>query len=109
MVQEGVDYYIENGRYVFTEKYLLSRGKCCNSGCRHCPYGDNFMLTPGPYIWRAKDVDYPVNVLEFLGKGPDGREYARVEGTTTAVPVDELQKEKRVESLSSKPPRRRLF
>lgn len=39
----GRDYYIENGLYVFTERYLRERGYCCNSGCRHCPYekGDN--------------------------------------------------------------------
>jgi hypothetical protein len=36
---EGVDYYIENGLYVFTASYLLKRGYCCQSGCRHCPYG----------------------------------------------------------------------
>jgi hypothetical protein len=36
---EGKDYYIENGLYVFTEQYLLKRGYCCQSGCRHCPYG----------------------------------------------------------------------
>ncbi|HEX4664123.1 MAG TPA: DUF5522 domain-containing protein [Terriglobales bacterium] len=36
---EGVDYYVENGLYVFTEHYLLKRGYCCQSGCRHCPYG----------------------------------------------------------------------
>ena len=36
---EGVDYYIENGLYVFTADYLLRRGFCCQSGCRHCPYG----------------------------------------------------------------------
>lgn len=32
-------YYIENGMYVFTEAYHLRRGYCCQSGCRHCPYG----------------------------------------------------------------------
>lgn len=37
---EGVDFYIENGLYVFTEKYLRERGYCCGSGCRHCPYGN---------------------------------------------------------------------
>ena len=36
---ENIDYYIENGLYVFTERYLLKRGFCCQSGCRHCPYG----------------------------------------------------------------------
>ncbi|MBL7806900.1 MAG: hypothetical protein JNN28_03755 [Saprospiraceae bacterium] len=35
---EGVDYYIEKGYWVFTEHYLLKRGQCCGSGCRHCPY-----------------------------------------------------------------------
>ncbi len=36
---EGIDYYIENGFIVFTAAYLLKRGYCCESGCRHCPYG----------------------------------------------------------------------
>ncbi|MBI1769659.1 MAG: hypothetical protein HYR67_14925 [Bacteroidetes bacterium] len=35
---EGIDYYIENDRWVFTEWYLLKQGHCCNSGCKHCPY-----------------------------------------------------------------------
>jgi hypothetical protein len=32
-------YYSVEGFKVFTEKYLLKRGYCCKSGCRHCPYG----------------------------------------------------------------------
>jgi len=35
---ENIDYYIENGRWVFTEKFHLKRGKCCGNKCRHCPY-----------------------------------------------------------------------
>ncbi len=35
------DYYMEDGYLVYTEKYLLKRGHCCQSGCRHCPYGYN--------------------------------------------------------------------
>jgi hypothetical protein len=38
MLQAGLDYYIEDGRWVFTEHFLLKRGHCCGSGCRHCPY-----------------------------------------------------------------------
>ncbi len=38
-VNQQHDFYIENGLYVFTEKYLLERGFCCQNGCRHCPYG----------------------------------------------------------------------
>lgn len=26
------------GMSVMTEVYLLSRGKCCGSSCRHCPF-----------------------------------------------------------------------
>jgi hypothetical protein len=36
---EGVDYYLDAGRFVFTSAYHLKRGHCCNSRCRHCPYG----------------------------------------------------------------------
>lgn len=35
---EEEDFYIENGYYVFTEKYHLKRGYCCKSACRHCPW-----------------------------------------------------------------------
>ncbi len=31
-------YYLENGKVVFTEKFHLERGYCCDNGCRHCPY-----------------------------------------------------------------------
>ena len=35
---EGRHYYREGGCLVFTEYYHLSRGSCCGSACRHCPY-----------------------------------------------------------------------
>lgn len=38
-MEEG-DFYIDKiGYKVFTEQYLLKRGYCCQSGCKHCPYG----------------------------------------------------------------------
>ncbi len=37
---EPEDFYMsEEGYLVFTEKYHLKRGYCCQSGCKHCPYG----------------------------------------------------------------------
>ena len=36
---EGRDYYLEGGNTVFTADFLRQRGYCCESGCRHCPYG----------------------------------------------------------------------
>jgi hypothetical protein len=39
-LREETDYYVENGLMVFTAHFLRQRGYCCESGCRHCPYGD---------------------------------------------------------------------
>jgi 2-iminoacetate synthase ThiH len=35
---EGEDFYREGEFVVFTARYHLRRGYCCESGCRHCPY-----------------------------------------------------------------------
>jgi len=35
---EGEDYYWEGAAMVFTACFHLRRGRCCESGCRHCPY-----------------------------------------------------------------------
>jgi Family of unknown function (DUF5522) len=35
---EGEDFYLEGAYVVFTAAYHLRRGRCCESGCRHCPY-----------------------------------------------------------------------
>ncbi|MGC8905045.1 DUF5522 domain-containing protein [Thermus sp.] len=37
-LKEGEDFYVEEGRMVFTEAYHRKRGYCCGSGCRHCPW-----------------------------------------------------------------------
>lgn len=36
---EGVDFYREGPYLVFTEAFLRRRGYCCESACRHCPWG----------------------------------------------------------------------
>ena len=36
---EGEDYYWEGAAMVFTARFHLRRGRCCESICRHCPYG----------------------------------------------------------------------
>lgn len=44
---QNIDYYISpDGNYIFTEKYHLERGYCCQSGCFHCPYGCNEKIDP---------------------------------------------------------------
>jgi hypothetical protein len=49
---EGVDYYMDGSRFVFTAAYHQKRGYCCNSKCRHCPY--------------ARDAA-PFAAVEFVG------------------------------------------
>ena len=37
---EPEDFYnTPEGFIVFTETYHRKRGYCCQSGCKHCPYG----------------------------------------------------------------------
>ena len=38
-IPEPGEFYYEGPYIVFTEAYHLRRGWCCQSGCRHCPYG----------------------------------------------------------------------
>lgn len=38
-LKAGIHYTIENGNWVFSERYHILRGNCCGNGCRHCPYG----------------------------------------------------------------------
>lgn len=35
---DEIDYYLENGKYVFKPWFHLKRGYCCDNNCRHCPY-----------------------------------------------------------------------
>ena len=35
----GDVYYTPEGYLVFTGQYHRHRGYCCQSGCRHCPFG----------------------------------------------------------------------
>lgn len=37
-LMEEIDYYIEDGNYVFKPWFHLKRGSCCGNNCRHCPY-----------------------------------------------------------------------
>ena len=46
---EPEDFYkTPEGFIVFTEAYHLKRGHCCQSGCKHCPYGCLLYTSPSP-------------------------------------------------------------
>lgn len=36
--EEGVHYYLEGERVIFTALFHVQRGSCCGNGCRHCAY-----------------------------------------------------------------------
>lgn len=38
-LRPGDVYYTPEGYVVFTAQYHQRRGYCCQSGCRHCPWG----------------------------------------------------------------------
>lgn len=44
----------------------------------------------GRAIWRNRDGDQIISVIGEAGCGPDGRAYVWVEGSSTAIPMDEL-------------------
>ena len=63
---EGLDYYKENDKWVFTAEYLKRRGTCCWQGCRHCPYrGPEDDL--GKAIQDLK-VKYTLKDVDLTGK-----------------------------------------
>jgi hypothetical protein len=38
---KGRDYYLEDGRVIFTKEYLSKRGPCCGNECVNCPYNES--------------------------------------------------------------------
>jgi hypothetical protein len=61
---EGEDFvFDEQGLMVFTRAYHLKRGYCCQSGCRHCPYGYAELVDPSYPAelqdpWNTQCEDY---------------------------------------------------
>lgn len=49
-VETGRDTYVDpdTGYSVFTESFLAARGYCCESRCRHCPYGHDAVPNVAP-------------------------------------------------------------
>lgn len=56
------EFYMENGKFVLTERYHLRRGHCCGNGCRHCPFDHEAV----PLKTRGlKDPPWPYYSDEF--------------------------------------------
>jgi len=40
---DGIHYYLEKGKVIFTQQFHLDRGFCCGNKCRHCPFYPNYI------------------------------------------------------------------
>ena len=54
---EGEDFYREGAYVVFTARYHLRRGRCCESGCRHCPYRTESDAPEGSAVIEKENED----------------------------------------------------
>jgi hypothetical protein len=54
---EEKDFYMEGPYMVFTESFLRRRGYCCESGCRHCPWGYRNDRRNEPMDFEQRDRD----------------------------------------------------
>lgn len=50
--KEGIHYYMDGERVVFTALFHIQRGQCCGNGCRHCPYDPKY--TKGRVVLSEK-------------------------------------------------------
>ncbi|RNI28888.1 DUF5522 domain-containing protein [Rufibacter latericius] len=56
-LEPGDFYFNEQGLMVFTAQYHLRRGYCCQSGCKHCPYGFTKKTNSAPADGSKKDAE----------------------------------------------------
>jgi biotin synthase-like enzyme len=54
-----IDYYLEEGRVVFTSQYLKNKGVCCSTGCRHCPFHPKHTKDS-----KNTDIDEETEIIE---------------------------------------------
>ena len=66
MKKEKEDFYIENGKYVFTEHFHIKRGSCCGSGCRNCPYEPKHKRNN-----TITQPQYDIRNINKKGEGPE--------------------------------------
>lgn len=67
-LEEGDFYWTKEGYRVFTEQYLIKRGYCCESNCRHCPYGFNKKNTRKNSNMQVEQITFKNKVSEGIPK-----------------------------------------
>jgi 2-iminoacetate synthase ThiH len=56
---EGIHYYMEGERVIFSALFHINRGQCCGNGCRHCPFDPKH--TKGKVKLQEKYLEKPNN------------------------------------------------
>ena len=86
---------IDEEDYEFIRKYLeifkdaiITKKSALQKSLPQIPEVPN--VQTGSAIWHTKEHDLPVVVTGYLGE-QEGRHYASTEGSTSGVPVDEIQ------------------
>jgi len=64
--KEGIHYYMDGERVVFTALFHIQRGQCCGSGCKHCPYDPKH--TKGKVVLAKKSLKFEIMRIEDIQK-----------------------------------------
>ena len=61
LYKEGIHYYMDGERVVFTALFHLERGQCCGNGCKHCPYEPKYkkgnINVQDKYLVTKEEID----------------------------------------------------
>ena len=64
--KEGIHYYMDGERVVFTALFHIQRGQCCGSGCRHCPYDPKYKK--GRVVVAKESLKFEIMRIEDIQK-----------------------------------------
>lgn len=90
---EGIHYYMDGTRVVFTALSHIQRGQCCGNGCKHCPYDPKHKK--GRVVLAKEKLKFEIMRLEELQKQVQQLQ------STNVKELSPEQLEKMVEQLSS--------
>jgi hypothetical protein len=77
-----IDYTIDGGKIILTETFLLRRGFCCNTKCRHCPYKGERASAP------IVILGFPKSPVAPLAAAPPGASVVRATSASPIHPVE---------------------
>ena len=83
---EGIHYYMDGTRVVFTALSHLQRGSCCGNGCKHCPYDPKHKK--GRVVLSKESLKFEIMRLEELEKQLKEIQSMDLE----SIPPDQLEK-----------------